>query len=72
MCYWFTKTGEQLVGYYGIPHSDAFIDCVSGQIQDEKIVGEAIAVSWDVAPFGNVEKKSAPHVENLNPKSRKN
>lgn len=50
-CYWFNKMGNELVGYYGIPHSDIFIDCISGTIQKEKVIGNAIALSWPDAPL---------------------
>ncbi|NJN23140.1 MAG: hypothetical protein HC810_00320 [Acaryochloridaceae cyanobacterium RL_2_7] len=57
ICYWFNKSGKQLIGYYGVPNSDVFVDCVSGTIQDEKVVGEAIAISWDGSPFPNITEQ---------------
>ena len=52
-CYWFTKTGNYLIGYFGIPHSDIFIDCLSGDIHAHKIIGEAIAITWEGVPLAS-------------------
>ena len=56
ICFWFKKVGPQFIGYYGLPHSGEFIDCVSGTINEEKLVGEAIAVSWGNTPFPSPEQ----------------
>lgn len=49
-CYWFNKIGDQVIGYYGRPHSSDFIDCVKGRIENEKIIGKALSVSWEGEP----------------------
>ena len=59
ICYWFNKSGNQLTGYYGLPHSGEFVDCLSGTIQDEKVVGKALEISWHGDPFpGELDSKS--------------
>lgn len=44
VCYWFRKMGQDVIGYYGLPNSDIFIDCLRGKIQSEQIIGSALAV----------------------------
>ncbi|HEY9827293.1 MAG TPA: hypothetical protein V6D19_17785 [Stenomitos sp.] len=46
VCFWFRKQGNAVVGYYGYPHSDRLIDCVSGQLQGQKLSGQALLVGW--------------------------
>lgn len=46
VCFWFRKQGNAVVGYYGYPHSDRLIDCVSGQLQAQKLSGQALLVGW--------------------------
>jgi hypothetical protein len=54
ICFWFRKTGKQLVGYYGYPHSDVFIDCVSGQVEGNLVTGKALVISWPGASWDEV------------------
>lgn len=70
-CYWFRKQGNQFTGYYGRPHSSDFIDCVKGTIQDEKIVGNALTMNWDGAPWPIMEKGKAYTWEDLTLESGK-
>jgi hypothetical protein len=46
VCFWFRKQGSSIVGYYGYPHSDRLIDCLSGQIQAQRIIGQALFIDW--------------------------
>ena len=50
-CYWFNKQDNEVIGYYGRPHSSDYIDCVKGQIQTESIVGNALEIAWDGNPY---------------------
>ena len=45
VCFVFQKSDRQVDGYYGYPHSDNFI-CVKGQVEDNRITGEALEISW--------------------------
>ncbi|MCM1984133.1 hypothetical protein [Lyngbya confervoides] len=57
VCYWFTKRGSQFIGYYGQPQSDALVDCVQGQMQNDRIVGDALALSWGGAPWMDLARE---------------
>ncbi|MGK7871869.1 MAG: hypothetical protein AB4426_00650 [Xenococcaceae cyanobacterium] len=46
VCFWFRKVDNRLVGYYGYPHSSNFINCVSGEVDNNILTGEALAISW--------------------------
>jgi hypothetical protein len=45
VCLNFVKQGTRLTGYYGYPHSDAFV-CLRGQVAGPDFSGEAYVVSW--------------------------
>ena len=45
VCFVFQKFDRQVDGYYGYPHSDNFI-CVKGQVEGDRITGEALEISW--------------------------
>ncbi|MBU7585383.1 MAG: hypothetical protein KAF91_21255 [Nostoc sp. TH1S01] len=47
VCFNFTKTGNQVNGYYGYPHSDQFI-CVRGIVDSDRITGEGLSMVWDI------------------------
>lgn len=51
ICFWFRKMGNQVVGYYGYPHSGHFIDCISGVAHQNTVQGEALAISWPGEPW---------------------
>ncbi len=57
VCFTFQKTGQQVEGYYGYPHSDDFI-CLRGTIQDNVLQGEAFALAW-----AGAEWKAVPQTE---------
>jgi hypothetical protein len=45
VCFVFQKFDRQVEGYYGYPHLDNFI-CVRGRVEDNRITGEALEISW--------------------------
>jgi hypothetical protein len=53
VCVVFSKTGTQIDGYYGYPHSDRFI-CLRGSITDDFFKGEGLAFTWFPSPTPNV------------------
>ncbi|MGG6267495.1 hypothetical protein ACQ4M3_23330 [Leptolyngbya sp. AN03gr2] len=44
-CLVFHKQNDQIEGYYGYPHSDAFV-CLRGTLKGTQIVGQGYLVSW--------------------------
>lgn len=58
VCFVFRKQNQQIEGYYGYPHSDAFV-CLRGQLNlDRRIVGQGYLVSWEGSQWGTPEKKA--------------
>jgi hypothetical protein len=55
VCFHFTKIGDRVDGYYGYPHSDDLI-CLRGKVLGNKVVGEALAVSWAGREWTNIPK----------------
>lgn len=53
VCLVFKKTGQQIAGYYGYPHSDRFV-CLEGTLQNNRIVGKAYIFSWPGEEWPNV------------------
>jgi hypothetical protein len=45
VCFNFAKVGNRVDGYYGYPHSDAFV-CVRGTVAGNAMTGEALEISW--------------------------
>jgi hypothetical protein len=45
VCFWFKKSGNEVVGIYGYPHSGRYIDCISGSLDRQSMVGEALAIA---------------------------
>lgn len=45
VCLNFVKQGAFLEGYYGYPHSDAFV-CLRGEVSEQALNGEGYVVSW--------------------------
>ena len=58
VCFWFHKTGSRVVGYYGYPHSDHFVDCVMGKVSHNQIHGQAFAIAWPGSPWDNIPASS--------------
>ncbi|NJR48365.1 MAG: hypothetical protein HC780_01230 [Leptolyngbyaceae cyanobacterium CSU_1_3] len=46
VCLVFRKQNNRIEGYYGYPHSDAFV-CLRGVINGTQIVGQGYLVSWE-------------------------
>lgn len=55
VCFNFIKTGRQIEGYYGYPHSDRFV-CLRGTIDQNLWQGEGLTFSWS----GESWSKSLP------------
>ncbi len=54
ICFWFQKKETKVVGYYGYPHSDHFVDCISGDVTENQISGQAVAIAWPGSPWQNI------------------
>ncbi|MCU0548591.1 MAG: hypothetical protein MUC48_04515 [Leptolyngbya sp. Prado105] len=56
VCLVFTKQGDRIEGYYGYPHSDAFV-CLRGTSRATQVSGQGYLVLWEGAPW---EKPTQP------------
>jgi hypothetical protein len=45
VCFWFKKSGNEVVGIYGYPHTGRYVDCISGSLERQSMVGEAVAIA---------------------------
>ena len=54
MCFWFHKMDQQVVGYFGFPHSSHFIDCISGEVNQNTVTGMAVAIPWPNEPWEEI------------------
>ncbi|OCQ97111.1 hypothetical protein BCD64_16145 [Nostoc sp. MBR 210] len=54
VCFNFSKTGNQVNGYYGYPHSDQFV-CVRGIADKNRITGEGLSIVWDIPQKNTVD-----------------
>lgn len=58
VCLVFRKQNQQIEGYYGYPHSDAFV-CLRGRLNDDRqIVGQGYLVSWEGSQWGTPPNKA--------------
>ena len=55
VCFVFDKTGKQVAGYYGYPHSDRFI-CMKGTVNHNQVVGEAFSLLWEGETVSDVSQ----------------
>lgn len=46
VCLVFTKQGDRIEGYYGYPHSDAFV-CLRGTSRGSQVSGQGYVVLWE-------------------------
>lgn len=46
VCFWFRKVQDHIVGYYGYPNSDDFVNCLEGTINQNQVLGKAVIISW--------------------------
>jgi hypothetical protein len=45
VCFYFTKIGDRVSGYYGYPYTDELI-CLRGKVNSNLVIGEALMISW--------------------------
>jgi hypothetical protein len=55
VCFYFTKIGDRVSGYYGYPNTDDFI-CLRGKVKRSLLTGEALMVSWLGREWTNIPK----------------
>jgi len=46
VCFWFRKESNRVIGYYGYPHTDQAVACISGDVNENFVTGGALDVSW--------------------------
>lgn len=50
VCFTFAKRGDFVDGYYGFPHSGAYV-CVQGRAELNQVIGQGLALSWPGHPW---------------------
>jgi hypothetical protein len=62
VCLNFSKTGDRIDGYYAYPHSGNYI-CIRGQVNGNRITGNALAVLWENSSSENSPSEKIPESE---------
>jgi len=56
VCLNVVKQGTFVEGYYGFPHSSDFV-CLRGQVAENLISGEGLAISWAGQPWSDIPQE---------------
>jgi hypothetical protein len=58
VCFVFVKQRDRVDGYYGYPHSDAFV-CVRGTVKDDRVAGQAYIALWGSDRWDTIPKSAS-------------